>query len=264
MAVVMEILEFGNRENKTLLFIHGFQSPYQIWNEFIEFFKKDYHVVVPILEGHNPKVNEEFCSFEESAKKIEDYCINSFGREIYAMYGMSLGGVLASHIWQNRRLKVKNVILESSPLVSFSGLMTFILTKQYLLLTHKTQQREEKIVNQAVNSIVLKENLPEFLELVDNMNDETIVNYIKALGKYKLPTDIEMADTQLFYFYGTKMNEMLAQKTAKYIKTNYPKAEIICFKGKGHCEDSLISPNVMIEVLKKILVNNGEGRQDET
>ncbi len=64
MAVVMEILEFGNRENKTLLLIHGFQSPYQIWNEFIEFFKKDYHVVVPILEGHNPKVNEEFRSVD--------------------------------------------------------------------------------------------------------------------------------------------------------------------------------------------------------
>ena len=47
---------------------------------------------------------------------------------------------------------------------------------------------------------------------------------------------------------------MLAKKTAKYIKKNYPNSNIICFKGNGHCEYSLLNPNEMIKELDKILV----------
>lgn len=255
-GIIMEILEFGNRQNKTILLIHGFQSPYQIWDEYIEYYKNDYHVVVPILDGHNPKVKDDFISFEDSAEKIENFCINNFGNEIYALYGMSMGGVLGAYLWQNKRLKIKNVILESSPLVSYNKFMTNILARQYMMLTHKTKQRVEKIVNQATNSIIPEKKLPEFLEVMDNITDTTISNYINAIGKYKLPADIEMQGTKLFYFHGTKMNEMLAQKTAKYIKRNYPKSGIICFQGKGHCEDSLMHPEVMIAELDKILPMN--------
>lgn len=36
----MEILEFGNKDNKKIILIHGFQSPYQVWNKYIERYKK--------------------------------------------------------------------------------------------------------------------------------------------------------------------------------------------------------------------------------
>ena len=64
----MEILEFGNKENKKIILIHGFQSPYQVWDEYVKYYEKDYHVIVPILPGHNPKKKEEFISFKECAK----------------------------------------------------------------------------------------------------------------------------------------------------------------------------------------------------
>ena len=44
----MEILEFGNKNNKKIILIHGFQSPYQVWDEYIEYYKNDYHIIVPI------------------------------------------------------------------------------------------------------------------------------------------------------------------------------------------------------------------------
>lgn len=50
----MEILEFGNREHPMLILIHGFESPHQIWEPYIEHYQNDYHVIVPILPGHNP------------------------------------------------------------------------------------------------------------------------------------------------------------------------------------------------------------------
>jgi len=56
----MEILEFGNKSKEKIILIHGFESPYQIWNDYIDYYKKDFHVIVPLLAGHNPKEKEDF------------------------------------------------------------------------------------------------------------------------------------------------------------------------------------------------------------
>ena len=249
----MEILEFGNKENKKIILIHGFQSPYQVWNEYIEYYKSKYHIIVPILPGHNPNKKEDFISFDNVVKELEDYCISKYGNDVYAIYGMSMGGIVTAQLWQNKRLKVDKIIMESSPLMSSGKFMSKMLTNTYLILTHKTQQRNKKVVEQAVNSIISKDKLDVFLEMMDNMSDETIINYLKEVGKYKLPNNIDILDTNVYYYYATKINEMLAKKTAKYIKKNYPNSNIICFNGKGHCENSLLKPDEMIKELDKIL-----------
>jgi len=249
----MEILEFGNKENKKIILIHGFQSPYQVWNEYIEYYKNKYHIIVPILTGHNPNEKEDFISFDNVVKEIEDYYISKYGNDVYAIYGMSMGGVVTAQLWQNKRLNAEKIIMESSPLMSSGKFMSKMLTNTYLMLTHKTQQRDKKVVEQAVGSIISRDKLDVFLEMMDSMSDETIINYLKAVRKYKLPNNINTPNTNVYYYYGTKINEMLAKKTAKYIKKNYPNSNIICFNGKGHCENSLLNPNEMIKELDKIL-----------
>ena len=251
----MEILEFGNKENKKIILIHGFQSPYQVWNEYIEYYKSKYHIIVPILPGHNPNKKEDFISFDNVVKEVEDYYISRYGSDVYAIYGMSMGGIVTAQLWQNKRLKADNIIMESSPLLSSGKFMSKMLTNTYLMLTHKTQQRDKKVVEQAVNSIISKDKLDVFLEMMDNMSDETIINYLKAVGEYKLPNNIDTLNTNVYYYYGTKINEMLAKKTAKYIKKYYPNTNTICFKGKGHCENSLLNPKEMIKELDKIINN---------
>lgn len=52
-----------------------------------------------------------------------------------------------------------------------------------------------------------------------------------------------------FHINGTAMNEMLAKKSAKYVKKHYPKAVVKCFKGKAHCENSIFNPEYMITEL---------------
>ena len=249
----MEILEFGNKEKDKIILIHGFETPYQIWEKYIEHYKNNYHIIVPILQGHNPNMKEDFNSFEESAKDIEDYIISRYGNNVFAIYGMSMGGVLTSQIWQNKKLYIDKVILESSPLISYNRLMTLMMTKQYLMLTHKTQARDKRVVAQAVNSIIPEDKLDVFLEMMDNMSDTTITNYIRQIGSYKLPSNIDTPHTEVYYYYGTTINELLARKTAEYIRRNYPNSKIKCFQGKGHCEDSLLNPSVMIAELDNVL-----------
>ena len=249
----MEILEFGNKKNKKIILIHGFQSPYQVWEEYIEHYKEDYHIIVPILPGHNPKKQEEFISFKESAKEIEDYIISNYGKDVYAIFGMSMGGVLTATIWENKKLNIEKVIFDGSPLLSYNNFIKKFMIRFYIDITHKSQRREQKTLEQAVNNIITRDKLKFLLQALDNMSDATIVNYINGIGNFKLSNKIDTRDTNVYYYHGTKTNEMLAKKTAKYIKKNYPNSNIICFKGKGHCENSLLNPNEMIKKLNKVL-----------
>ncbi len=249
----MRILEYGNINKPVIILIHGFESPYQIWRDYIEHYKERYLIIVPVLPGHDVLEKSEFISFDAAAKEIEDYCISKTIDCICAVYGMSMGGILASCLWKNKRLAFEKIILESSPLLSFDKTVTKMLTSQYLSITKKARKRDEKVLRKAVNSMVTEEMLDVFLELLDNISDTTIKKYLHEVGQFKLPADINTQNTQIVYFYGGKVNELIFRYTAKYIRRNYKNAVTVCLKGKGHCEDALLHPNVRIKMLDKYI-----------
>lgn len=249
----MKILEFGDTSKRKLMLIHGFQSPWQVWNKYIERYKEDYHIIVPILSGHNPEEKDDFISFVEEAKEIEDYILSLYGKDVYAVYGMSMGGVLAATLWQNERLAFDKVIFDGSPLVSLGGFMKGFMKKFYIDITHKTKQRDKKIVEQATKSIISEDNLESFLRVLDHMSDVTIVNCLDSIAEFKLKQDIVTPNTVAYFFHGTASNEMVAKKSAKYVQRYYPNTQVMCFKGAFHCENALFHPEVMIDELDGIL-----------
>ena len=249
----MEILEYGNPKNEKIILIHGFQSPYQIWDDYIDYYKNDYCVIVPILAGHNINKNDDFVSFDICAKELEEYYVTKYGNKVFAIYGMSMGGILASYIWKNKNIEIEKLILESSPLLSWNKLMTNYFTKWYLNITHKTQNRDERTIKQAVGTIISEDKEKEFLELFDHLSDKTIINCIQEVGKFNLPIDINTLNTEIYYFYGSKINEILFRKVAHYLKKNYQNTTAICLKGKGHCEDALMNPEEHIKTLNQVL-----------
>ncbi len=248
----MKILEFGDTRKRKIILIHGFQTPWQVWSKYIEHYKNDFHIIVPIMSGHNPGEKEDFISFSTEAKNIEDYIIPRYGKDIYAVYGMSMGGVLAATLWQNRRMNFDKVIFDGSPLVSLNGFMRGFMKKFYLDITHKSQQRDNKTVKQATKTVVSEDNLDNFLNVLDNMSDSTVENSINGIADFKLKQDINTPNTKIYFFHGTAPNEMLAKKSAGYVEKYYPATTVKCFKGKFHCENVLFYPEVMVAELDEL------------
>ncbi len=248
----MKILEFGDTSKRKIILIHGFQCPWQVWNKYIEYYEKKFHIIVPIMSGHNPEVKDDFISFTADAKEIEDYILSRYGKEIYAVYGMSMGGVLTATLWQNKRLTFDKVIFDGSPLISYNKLMKGFMKRFYIDITHKSQQRDKKTVEQATKVIISEDNLQYFLEVLDNMSDVTVGNSIDDIADFKLSQNINTPNTVVYFFHGTAFNEMLAKKSAKYVKKYYPTTIVKCFKGKFHCENALFNPEIMIVELDKL------------
>lgn len=247
-AFVMRILEYGNPNDPVILLIHGFESPYQVWDDYVAHFQGNYHILLPILPGHDPGEKSEFLSFEATAKEIEDFCISKSIDRVHAVYGMSMGGVLASILWKNGRLSFEKILLESSPLLPFGDLAAKVMTRQYIAITRKARQRDKKVLQSAVQSMVTEDKLDAFLELLDNISDTTIENYLQAVGRFRLPADLP--DAQLVYFYGGKLSEVFFRNVARFLRKHYQNVTTVCLKGKGHCEDALLHPKERIRQLE--------------
>ncbi len=239
----MKITAYGKKENKKIILIHGFESLTAIWEKYIEVLSDKYYLIVPTLPCHGG-YDEHFYSFEQCAQELEDFCVEQECKDIYAIYGMSMGGVLASMLLERGRLMVEKMIIESSPLLPFGRLITSVLIKQYIDITHKSQKRDPKTLEEATKSIISKEYLEDFLNVLDHLSDEDIERYLRAVDEYKFPKGIDIGQTKIVYCHGTRLSEFTCRRVARYLKKHYPSTEIIEFKDKGHCEDALLHPEI--------------------
>ena len=82
----------------------------------------------------------------------------------------------------------------------------------------------------------------------DVYRDVMDVNFFGALrlAKTVLPYMREQKEGRIIF------NEILAKKSAKYVKKHHPNTTVKCFKGKFHCENALFNPEIMIVELDKI------------
>lgn len=248
----MEVLEFGDKTKRKLILIHGFQMPYQIWNTYLDHYKNDFHILVPVMPGHYPNHAKDFISFSETAQDFENDYLSRYGSDVFAIYAMSMGGVLAATLWQNGRLNIKKIIFDGSPLVPVNRFAAQRMSQFYLNVTHKSQERDKKTLKQA-RSIYPEDSFDDFIKVLDAMTDTTILNCVKGVVNFQLSDHLDTQNNGIYYFHGTKLNELIAKKSAQFLSKHYKNSVVKRFKGRSHCEVVLFFPQLMIKELDKVL-----------
>ena len=248
----MKLLYFGNKKNKKIVLVHGFQAPYHMWEEYINYFKEKYCVVIPILEGHY-KDSEDFINFENTVSNFEKEYIKNFGNEIYAVYAISMGGVFATKLFSRGNIKIQKLILESVPLLKYGKIIAFFAKKQYIKISRKIRKRKSKYFLKLKNAINNKNLFNEFLNVLDNMSEISIKNYLDDILNYKLPKDIYSKELEIYYYYGGVKDEIPFRISAMYLKKYYPQTKTFCLNGKKHCEGVISEPYKKIKMLENLL-----------
>lgn len=165
----MRFIEAGKSNQKILLLIHGMQIPWQVWNEHIKYFSNYYHVIVPILSGHDPEETNTFLSVQEEALKIENFLSLHQKTKIMAICGVSMGGAISTILWKRGNLQIDNLILDGAPLLPYSKIISYIITKQYLYLTTKAKKRDTKTLEKCETNFMPSNYMKYFLDMIDIM-----------------------------------------------------------------------------------------------
>lgn len=249
----MDFHSFGNNNNPVMLLIHGVLTPWQIWNEQIEYFSKNYYVIVVALNGHTDNPTE-FTSIKDETKTIESYCHSNSITTIDAVCGLSLGGATAHTLWKNGKFKINNLILDGAPLIPCGGLLKNIMTNFYIKIINKSKSRDKKILQSFKRDFLPEKHLETYLKIADNISEQSVRNIIASVSTSKLCTTVKNSSNILF-IHGSKGNEVLSKKSAKLMKKHYQNVCIEYCKGCAHCYYALYQPHKWIKIVQDFLNN---------
>ncbi|MBQ9947591.1 MAG: alpha/beta hydrolase [Oscillospiraceae bacterium] len=243
---------FGNESSPVIVLIHGVLTPWQIWGKQIEHFSESYRVIAVALDAHEEERPSEFLSIEDEAEKIEDYIMDNCGGEVFAVCGLSMGGVIAHQIWRNGVIGMKKLIMDGAPLKTIPKIALKIMTSNYLTIIRKSKKRDPKTLENFKKQFLPERFLDSYLKIADNMSDQSVRNIVSAAMSHDLCADIK-SDTDVLFIHGTKGNEVISAKVGKLIKKYYPESRVHCFKGYLHCEATIYKPEEWLNVVEELL-----------
>ena len=153
-------------------------------------------------------------------------------------------------------MDIQHLVLDGAPLVSAGKLLTTLMTRQYLEITHKAQKRDPKTLERFQKTFLPERYLDSFLKIADHMSDQTIRNIVIAASRNQISKPAKRFGEGILYLYGTAMNELLSKKSAKALNCYAPKAQLLCNRGDAHCRKAIFEPEKWIQIVESFLERN--------
>ena len=108
----MKILEHGQTQEKTLLFLPCTAEPVWAFAATIELLSQKWHVFQVVYDGHQPEYPGDFTSVEQTVDKITAYLKDRGVSRLDAAYGCSLGGACLTRMLALGEMPVGRAIID--------------------------------------------------------------------------------------------------------------------------------------------------------
>lgn len=109
----MHVQEFGQQNADVILLLHGGGLSWWNYREVAKILSKQYHVVLPVLDGH-ANSGAPFTSIEKNAARLISYIDTHWGGQVLAIGGLSLGGQVAVETLSLRPDICRYALIESA------------------------------------------------------------------------------------------------------------------------------------------------------
>ncbi|MBR2929345.1 MAG: alpha/beta hydrolase [Oscillospiraceae bacterium] len=109
----MRYVEYGKENDEVIVFLHGGGLSWWHYREAAERLSDEYHVILPILDGH-AGADRDFTTIEDNAAEIIEWVDRSLGGRVRLMGGYSLGGQILLEILSQRGDICRYALIESA------------------------------------------------------------------------------------------------------------------------------------------------------
>ena len=246
---------FGNKNNKSIILIHGLLTPWQIWEKQISVLKEKNYIIVPALDGHIEEHTSEYISVENEAEQIEKYITEELNGTVHALCGLSMGGAIANRLFERNKVIVNNLVLDGAPLIKISSISNKAMTIAYKNIIRKSKSRDRKTLRNFSRDFLPEKYLETYLKFADTMSDSSIENMVDSVCTSVLNPRKNAENAKILFMHGTKGNEIYSKKTASIMKQYYSDMTIICFKGYKHAELAIYKPDEWLKVVESFLAD---------
>ena len=245
----MNYIEYGKEHDKVIVLLHGGGLSWWNYREVGEKLAPDYHVILPILDGHTAS-DTDFTTIEDNAAEIINFIDENFGGSVLLMGGLSLGGQILLEILAERSSICQYAIIESALVVPSK--ITHAMIKPaiggcYGLIKQKWFSKLQ------FKSLKINENLFEdYFRDTCGISKSNMIAFLEANALYSLKPSITDCSAKAYVFVGEKeINAM--KKSAKIIHKNLHGSVLKIFCKMHHGEFSINHADDYVNTLHSII-----------
>lgn len=246
----MKTAEYGKENQEAIIFLHG--GGLSVWNykEEAELLKDRFHIVIPVLDGHNGS-GRDFTSIEENAKALTEYIDEAFNGQVFLLGGLSLGGQILVEMLSQRNDICKFAVIESA-LALPMGVTAKLIKPSFSLCFPLIKKRW--FAKLQFKSLRIK---PMFFE--DYYRDsaavtkENLIAFLAANSAYKLKNSLSGCRAKTLVLVGGR-EQRLMKKSAEIISEKISGSALEVLPGYFHGDLSINHPDEYVNKLLNFIM----------
>ena len=209
----MNYMEYGKGNKEVMVLLHGGGLSWWNYREAAEKLSSDYHVILPILDGH-AKSSYDFTSIEENAARIIKFIDEQFGGSVLLIGGLSLGAQIVLEILSQKKDICQHALIESA-LVVPSKLTYAAIQPAFGSCYGLIKQRWFSKLQ--FKSLRIKHELFEdYFRDTCGISKWNMIAFLKANALYSIKPSLADCSAKTYVFVGEKENRAM-RKSAKMI-----------------------------------------------
>ena len=243
----MTVIEYGKQNTEIIILLHGGGLSWWNYREVAKPLEKDYHVILPVLDGHAGS-DASFTTIEDNAARLISYIDLHFGGQVTVLGGLSLGGQVALEMLSQRPDICRLALLESA-LVKPSKLTHALIGPTFSMSYGLIKQRWFAKL-QATYLGIPKELFEDYYRDTCAITKADMIAFLKANCAYEIKNGLRETTARTKIVAGSREQKSILD-SAKLLNSIIPcsKAEIL--PRLRHGDLSINNPEKYVRILEE-------------
>lgn len=213
----MRYIEYGKEYSSTILLLHGGGLSWWNYEEAAEALQDDYHVILPILDGHAGS-DRPFTTIEDNAAEVIAFVDTHFGGHVFLIGGLSLGGQILLDILSQRSDICKFAVIESALVIPSK--LTHSMIKPAFGMCYGLIRRKWFSKLQFKSLRIKPDLFDRYFTDTCAISKKNMISFLQANSLYSIRESAKNCTARIYVLVGEKENTAI-QRSANIICTAF-------------------------------------------
>ncbi|MGN0797284.1 MAG: alpha/beta fold hydrolase [Christensenellales bacterium] len=245
----MVVKEYGSENKDVVVLLHGGGLSWWNYIDEIELLKNDFHLIIPILDGHSGS-DCDFSTIENNAEEIIKYIDDNFQGKVKLIGGLSLGGQILIEILSQRENICEHALIESALTIPMP--ITYKLIKPTFGLSYGLIKKKWFSKMQFASLKMPEKLFPFYYEDSCKISKDNLIAFMRANANYTTKPSLSNNKAKALVLVGEKERPIMI-KSAKIIHEKLLGSQLQILGGYYHGDISLNHPKQYVETLLNLI-----------
>ena len=245
----MQFQEYGSKQNETILLLHGGGLSWWNYREAAELLQADYHIILPVLDGHAGS-DSPFTTIEENASRIISFIDEHLHGSVLLMGGLSLGGQILLEILSQRKDICSCALVESACVIPSrltNALIAPAFGSSYGLIRNRSFARMQ------FRSLHMKPELFEdYYRDTCGIKKQDMIAFLRANTSYTLKDAFRESSAEIHVYVGDRETRTV-RNSAEIICEMRPACTLHHLKDFRHGDFSINHPDMYAATIQQMI-----------